>query len=146
MPSAPTVFTLEEVNSLLPQLKSLMAAQMDRRGEIESRLERLAGLLGTLPDTIEIEDRDPSHVRELKRELVERVEKYQSSWREIEALGAVLKDARAGLVDFYGHVDGKAVWLCWKFGEEAVGHYHDLDQGFAGRRPIEATLRHRHLN
>jgi hypothetical protein len=146
MPSAPTVFTLEEVNSLLPQLKSLMAAQMNRRGEIESRLERLAGLLGTLPDTIEIEDRDPSHVRELKRELVERVEKYQSSWREIEALGAVLKDARAGLVDFYGHVDGKAVWLCWKFGEEAVAHYHDLDEGFAGRRPIEATLRHRHLN
>jgi hypothetical protein len=146
MPSAPVVFTLEEVNSLLPQLKSLMAAQMDRRGEIESRLERLAGLLGTLPDTIEIEDRDPSHVRELKRELVERVEKYQLSWQEIEALGAVLKDASAGLVDFYGHVDGKAVWLCWKFGEEAVGHYHDLDEGFAGRRPIEATLRHRHLN
>ncbi len=146
MPSAPTVFTLEEVNSLLPQLKSLMAAQMDRRGEIEGRLERLAGLLGTLPDTIEVEDRDPAHVRELKRELVERVEKYQSSWREIEALGAVLKDARAGLVDFYGHVDGKAVWLCWKFGEEAVGHYHGLDEGFSGRRPIEATLRHRHLN
>jgi hypothetical protein len=146
MPAAPIVFTLEEVNSLLPRLKSLMAAQMDRRSEIEGRLERLAGLLGTLPDTIEIEDRDPSEVRALKSELVERVETYQSSWREIEALGAVLKDARAGLVDFYGHVDGKAVWLCWKFGEEAVGHYHDLSEGFAGRRPIEATLRHRHLN
>jgi hypothetical protein len=146
MSATPIIFTLEEVNSLLPRLKSLMAAQMDRRSEIEGRLERLAGLLGTLPDTIEIEDRDPSHVRALKSELVERVETYQSSWREIEALGAVLKDARAGLVDFYGHVDGKAVWLCWKFGEEAVGHYHDLDEGFAGRRPIEATLRHRHLN
>jgi hypothetical protein len=146
MPAAPVVFTLEEVNSLLPQLKSLMAAQMERRSEIEGRLEKLAGLLGALPDTIEIEDSDPSHVRDLKRELVERVAKYQSSWADIEALGAVLKDARAGLVDFYGHVDGKAVWLCWKFGEDAVAHYHDLDEGFAGRRPIEATLRHRHLN
>jgi hypothetical protein len=146
MPSAPVVFTLEEVNSLLPRLKALMAAQMDRRSEIEGRLERLAGLLGTVPDTIEIEERDPSHVRDLKRELVERVETYQSSWREIEALGVVLKDARTGLVDFYGRVDGKAVWLCWKFGEEAVMHYHDLDEGFSARRPIEATLRQRHLN
>jgi len=146
MPPAPVVFTLEEVNALLPRLKELMAVQMGRRSEIEGKLERLAGLLGTLPDTIEIEERDPSHVRDLKRDLVENVEVYQSSWREIEALGVVLKDARAGLVDFYGHVDGKAVWLCWKFGEETVMHYHDLDQGFAGRRPIEATLRHRHLN
>ncbi len=146
MPVAPVVFTLEEVNALLPQLKTLMAEQMDRRSEIEGKLERLAGLLGTLPDTIEVEDRDPAHVRDLKRDVVERVETYQASWREIEALGAVLKDARAGLVDFYGRVDGKAVWLCWKFGEEAVSHYHDLDEGFAGRRPIEANLRQRHLN
>jgi hypothetical protein len=146
MPVSPVVFTIEEVNSLLPRLNSLMAAQMDRRSEIEGKLERLAGVLGALPDTIELDEADPSHVRELKRDLVERVEKYQSSWREIEALGAVLKDARTGLVDFYGHMDGKAVWLCWKFGEEAVMHYHDLDEGFAGRRPIEATLRHRHLN
>jgi hypothetical protein len=146
MPVAPVVFTLEEVNALLPQLKALMAEQMERRIEIEGKLERLAGLLGTLPDTIEIEDRDPAYVRDVKRDLVERVETYQASWREIEALGAVLKDARAGLVDFYGRVDGKAVWLCWKFGEEAVSYYHDLDQGFAGRRPIEANLRQRHLN
>jgi hypothetical protein len=142
----PVVFTLEEVNSLLTRLKPLMARQMDRRTEIEGKLERLAELLGTLPETIEVDEADPSHVRELKRDLVDRVEKYQSCWREIEALGAVLKDPGAGLVDFYGHVDGKAVWLCWKFGEEAVAHYHDLDEGFAGRRPIEATLRHRHLN
>jgi hypothetical protein len=146
MPVSPVVFTIEEVNSLLPRLKLLMATQMDRRSEIEAKLERLAALLGTLPDTIEVEDADPANVRELKRDLVERVEKYQSSWREVEDLGAVLKDARIGLVDFYGHVDGKAVWLCWKFGEEAVMHYHDLDDGFAGRRPIEATLRNRHLN
>jgi hypothetical protein len=146
MPVSPALFTLEEVNALLERLKPLMARQMSRRTEIESKLEKLAALLGTQPETIEIDASDPPHVSDLKRDLLARVESYQSSWREVEALGAVLKDARAGLVDFYGRVDGKAVWLCWKFGEDAVTHYHNLDEGFAGRRPIEGAMRLRHLN
>ncbi len=146
MLDSPTIFTLEEVNALVPRLKPLIAAQMGRRSEIEERLEQLAGVLGAMPDSIQIEERDPPLVCDLKRELAVRVETYQSAWREVEDLGAVLKDPRVGLVDFYGHVDGKLVWLCWKFGEDAVMHYHGLDEGFAARKPIEPTMRHRHLN
>ena len=61
-------------------------------------------------------------------------------------MGAVLKDPRTGLVDFYGQVDGKRVWLCWKYGEDAVTHYHGLDEGFSGRKAIEPAMRSRHLN
>jgi hypothetical protein len=146
MPAGPPVLTLEAVNALLPRLRDLMQAQMDRRGEIEKRLEELSRLLGEVPETIQIEDADPAPIRELKRELIERVDRYQSAWREVEEMGAVLKDARSGLVDFYGQVDGKLVWLCWKYGEEAVTHYHGLQEGFAGRKPIESTMRQRHLN
>ena len=85
-------------------------------------------------------------MRRLKEGLVERVERYQSAWREVEDMGAVLKDPRTGLVDFYGQVDGKLVWLCWRYGEDAVTHYHGLDEGFASRKPIESTMRQRHLN
>ena len=123
-----------------------MASQMDRRTEIERRLEQLAKLLGAVPDTIEIEDRDPAPVRELKLELVERVARYQSAWSEIEEMGAVLKDPRTGLVDFYGLMDGKLVWLCWKYGEDGVSHYHSLDEGFSGRKSIAPAARQRHLN
>ena len=141
-----SVFTLEAVNALIPRLKSLMAAQLERRTEIEERLGRLASLLGGVPNVIAIEEGDSPEVRTLKRDLGERVEKYQSAWHEIEEMGAVLKDPRAGLVDFYGQVDGKFVWLCWRYGEDAVTHYHGLDEGFAGRKPIESTMRQRHLN
>jgi len=146
MSDARPIFTLEEVNALVPRLKSLVAAQMSRRSDIEGRLEELAALLGTVPDAIQVDPADAPHVRDLKRELVARVDTYQSAWREVESLGAVLKDPRTGLVDFYGRVDGKVVWLCWRFGEDAVMHYHGLDEGFAGRKPIEATMRQRHLN
>jgi hypothetical protein len=26
--------------------------------------------------------------------------------------------------------------LCWKYGEREVGWWHDIDAGFAGRRPV----------
>jgi hypothetical protein len=146
MAPAPSVFTLEAVNALVPRLEELVAAQMGRRVEIEERLGRLAKLVGEVPDSIALEDRDPPQVRSLKQELVERVEKYQSAWQEIEEMGAVLKDPKTGLLDFYGQVDGKLVWFCWRYGEGAVTHYHSLDEGFAGRKPIEPTMRQRHLN
>jgi hypothetical protein len=147
MPAAsPTVFTLEAVNALVPRLRVLMHGQMAERAEIESRLEKLAKIVGSVPQTIQPEPGDAPAVRELKRELAGHVERYQAGWRELEAMGAVLKDPRVGLVDFYGEVDGKRVWLCWKYDEEAVTHYHGLDEGFSGRKPIEPVVRHRHLN
>lgn len=145
MASSP-VFTLEAVNALLPRVRALMEVQMGRRTEIEGALEQLAKLLGSVPQSIQIQEDDPAPVRTLKETLVERVERYQSAWAELEKMGAVLKDPRRGLVDFYGQVDGKAVWLCWRYGEDAVSHYHALDEGFSGRKPIEPTMRHRHLN
>ncbi len=146
MTGTPTVFTLEEVNALLPRLRGLVKVQMERRSEIERRLEHLAELMGRTPDTIRAADHDAPQVRDLKSQLSERVDAYTSGWREIEELGAVLKDPRSGLLDFYGRVDGKLVWLCWKHGEDAVTHYHGLDEGFGGRKPIEPTMRRRHLN
>jgi hypothetical protein len=143
---SPSVFTLEAVNALVPRLKTMVKAQMGRRSAIEDRLGELAKLVGAVPENLAPEGHDPPQVRNLKEDLVERVEHYHSAWREVEELGAVLKDPRTGLLDFYGQVDGKLVWLCWRYGEESVTHYHGLDEGFAGRKPIEPTMRHRHLN
>jgi hypothetical protein len=146
MSATPPVFTLEAVNALVPRLRALMEAQMGRRSEIERRLDELSELLGRAPDSIQVDPQDPPQVRLLKRELVECVDAYRSAWREVDDLGAVLKDPSTGLVDFYGRVDGNLVCLCWKYGEDAVTHYHGLDEGFVGRKPIEAPMRRRHLN
>ncbi len=144
--AAPGVFTIEAVNALVPRLQGLMQTQMERRGEIEKLLERLAQRLGKAPEAIQDDPADPTDVRELKRDIVGRVERYHSAWAELEEMGAVLKDPRLGLVDFYGRVDGKLVWLCWKYGENEVTHYHALDEGFSGRKELRASIKHRLLN
>lgn len=140
------VFTLEEVNDLVPQLNNVVKRQLERRSEIEALLMRLGRELGDVPERIVLDPADPADVRDLKRDLVRRIEEYRAGWRAIEQMGAVLKDARTGLLDFYGTVDGRLVWLCWKYGEAEVAHYHALEEGFSGRKPIAQSMRYRLLN
>ena len=54
----------------------------------------------------------------------------------IDAMGLTLRDIEHGLVDFPALVSGRQVWLCWQRGEPAIGWWHGLDTGFAGRRPL----------
>jgi hypothetical protein len=140
------VFTLEEVNDLVPRLAVAVKRQLDRRSGIEGLLMKLGRELGDVPERIVLDPADPSDVRAMKRELVKRIEEYRAGWREVENMGAVLKDARMGLLDFYGTVDGKLVWLCWKYGEAEVAHFHALEEGFSARRPIAQSMKHRLLN
>jgi hypothetical protein len=142
----PPVFTLEAVNALVPKLNTIVGRQLERRADIESRLKTLCELTGEVPENLGPRADDAPPVLDLKRELVHRVEEYQGGWHELEELGAVLKDPRIGLLDFYGRVDGKLVWLCWKFGEEEGSYYHALDEGFSGRKAIGQSVKQRLLN
>jgi hypothetical protein len=140
------VFTLEEVNAKIPQLRAMVGEQLARRATIQERLSSLGELTEEIPDDFSAQPGDTSAVRALKAELSILVAAYHRGWQAVESLGAVVKDPKVGLVDFYGRVDGKLVWLCWKYDEEEVAFYHALDEGFSGRKPIGYSLRQRLLN
>ncbi|MFO0549871.1 MAG: DUF2203 domain-containing protein [Polyangiaceae bacterium] len=142
----PVVLTLEAVNALVPKLNEICGRQLERRADIENRLASLGRMLGDVPKRIVVEPGDTPAIAKLKRELAELVSVYQDDWRGIEQLGAVIKDPKVGLLDFYGRVDGKLVWLCWKYGETKVEFYHALDEGFSGRKPLVESMKQRLLN
>ena len=142
----PQVFTLEAVNALIPQLSALVGRQLRRRSAIEDKLKELSTLGGEVPEDLSPRPSDAPEIAALKEQLSSDVLRYQEGWSELEQMGAVLKDPRLGLVDFYGQLDGTLVWLCWKYGEEEVAFYHNLDEGFSGRKAIGASLRQRLLN
>jgi hypothetical protein len=54
----------------------------------------------------------------------------------IHELGALVKDVDRGLVDFPALRDGEEVLLCWRVGEDEIGFWHPVDEGFSGRRPL----------
>jgi hypothetical protein len=55
----------------------------------------------------------------------------------LEELGVVIKDLDLGLLDFPAERDGREVLLCWHVGEESVAFWHGLEEGYAGRKPVD---------
>jgi hypothetical protein len=56
--------------------------------------------------------------------------------QELKDLGVELKDYFVGLVDFPSVMENREVYLCWRFDESDVAHWHEIDAGFSGRQPI----------
>jgi hypothetical protein len=143
------IFTLEEANALVPRLSGLVERQLFLASEIESLLRRVRGSKPhreRVTFNLEPAPGDSAMVRADKVALGANVAAYEQGWNVITALGVVVKDPRTGLCDFHGHVDGRLVCLCWRYGETAIEHYHELDAGFAGRKPLGPSIRARMLN
>ena len=63
-------------------------------------------------------------------------ERMRDSVAQLEAWDVELRDIETGLIDFPALANGRPIWLCWRFGEEGIGWWHDVNVGFAGRRPL----------
>lgn len=140
------VFTISEVNALIPALSSLVHDQLKEQSEIEHGLAELMRLTGAPPRSLGPSPGDSPEVTRLKLDLRKRVARYETGWQRVQKLGGVIKDPQTGLVDFYGRVDGKLVWLCWRYGEDTLGYYHDLTAGYSGRRPLSADVKRKLFN
>lgn len=140
------VFTISEVNALIPALSTLVGDQLREQADIEHGLAELTRLSGAGRPSLDVTEHDSISMARLKHELKKRISRYEAGWEHIQSLGAVVKDPQIGLVDFYGRVGGKLVWLCWRYGEDKLGYYHELDVGYPGRRPLNSSERAQLLN
>jgi hypothetical protein len=61
----------------------------------------------------------------------------KSAVERIEEIGVVVKDLDVGLVDFPTLFNDEEVYLCWRADEPDISHWHGVDEGFAGRKPID---------
>jgi hypothetical protein len=57
--------------------------------------------------------------------------------RAVAEMGVLVKGLDDGLIDFPSVRRGREIYLCWKLGEgERISWWHEVEAGFAGRRPI----------
>jgi hypothetical protein len=70
--------------------------------------------------------------------LVEDFDQLDKLLHFILDTGAQVKDINTGLLDFPALREGHEVYLCWKYGEDQIAFWHEIDAGFAGRQPIES--------
>jgi hypothetical protein len=140
------IFTIEEVDALIPELSHRVSAQLALGAEIEGLVRRIARETGAPVASLDPGPEEAPGTRQVRARLRECVARYEKGWRDIQGLGAVVKDTSMGLLDFYGRLEGRMVWLCWRYGEDRLGYYHELDTGFSGRRSLGAETRGRVLN
>ena len=62
--------------------------------------------------------------------------RLQANAARIREEGIFLRDVEAGLVDFPAVRSEREIFLCWKLGEGDVQFWHELDGGYAGRKPL----------
>jgi hypothetical protein len=128
-------FTRAEAEAAVAQLRPLVARMVERHRELRALQERERGLLMRIASNGG--DLTPSDVTELRAELERVADDLRRGVEEIEATGAVVKDLATGLVDFPSERNGETVYLCWQLGEASIAFWHRVDEGFAGRQPLD---------
>lgn len=132
-------FTLDEAQTLLPMLEMLLRKAQSsgtRAAEIEVELDQLRQRI-FLAGGVHV---DVSTTARRRAERDKSLQETKDALAEIDAIGVQIKDLDKGLLDFPCVVDGQTVLLCWKLGEKEIGYWHSMEDGFAGRRPLDARF------
>src|SRR5579859_7727393 len=133
-------FTLDEAQSLLPVLESLLNRALDGKRAAErvesdlSDLTRRIFLSGGMKVDI-------TTVARQRAEIEGHLQQVRESIAEIDSIGVQVKDLDTGLLDFPFRLDDQVVLLCWRMGEPAIEHWHTLESGFKGRQPVDDRFR-----
>jgi hypothetical protein len=130
---APRQFTLEEAESLLPRLTELMLELRARKEEYDQFMRQVDELGQKLRGNGHQMDTD---LKEAQAGLEQSANDLNELAEKIHGMGCELKGIEEGLVDFRTEMNGREVYLCWKFGEDRIEWWHELDTGFAGRQPL----------
>ncbi len=139
----PRYFTVDQAQRLLPEIiehmnriKALREVHKQAAEEIQDIARRVVQLGGVRIDLRRLAalkhrgDSSSTHIKEA-------IESIQSH-------GCLVKDIEVGLVDFPALFKGKEVYLCWKLGERGVGYWHDMEEGFRGRKLIDREFLDHH--
>ena len=136
-------FTLLEAERLLPEVEALMRDAVALKAEYETadnaiselshRVTMMGGMVIDRDRVIENRERRDRSAKEL-RETVER----------LQDIGCLIKDLDMGLVDFPTLLRGEEVYLCWKLGETGISFWHGVQEGFGGRKKIDAEFLDNH--
>lgn len=122
-------FTLAEAESLIPELEKIFQAIREINPKAEAKMR--------LIEKMEADGSPKLADLAIERAQLEFLVNGMNAWFQgIMDLGAMPKGIDPALVDFPCRIDGREIYLCWVLGEKTITHYHGLEEGFAGRRPL----------
>ena len=139
----PQYFTLAQAEKLLPQVERLLRDALFHKAEYQRASDEIAAVA----DRIRFSGGahvDPVAVKAKRSQRDHSVDALKRAMEEIEQIGAQVKDLDIGLIDFPTVYQNREVCLCWKLGEDGIRFWHGSDEGFRGRKPIDAEFLSNH--
>ncbi|MEK6861761.1 MAG: DUF2203 domain-containing protein [Nanoarchaeota archaeon] len=128
-------FSLEEAEQIIPDIrKDLM------------KLIKLKNSINTLSE-VDIEF-DDEYVNDrfdttFNKELHKMSYGFYKIIDKLEKIGCILRDIDIGLIDFLSVHNGKEICLCYRIDENRIAYWHELYDGFEGRRPLKELIKRR---
>jgi hypothetical protein len=139
----PRFFTLEQAENVLPEVAeairhaiSLKAEYQQNEMEWQNFSERVAVMGGVRLDRVQL--------LEQKDGREQAAAALQHAIQKVHEYGCLVKDLDIGLIDFPTLFQGQEVYLCWKLGEAGIQFWHGVNEGFRGRKPIDAGFLEHH--
>ena len=132
---AERAFTPDEANNALTEVQPVaerLVAVRTRMRELEHAQSELVLAIGGNGGGYAASDLNAA-----QSELGSLADAALACVQKLEELGVIVKDLDLGLVDFPSERDGAEVLLCWHVGEASVEFWHGLEDGYAGRKPID---------
>jgi hypothetical protein len=126
-------FTPAEANSALSEVRPLA----ERMVAIRARLQELQGEQREVVQIIAGNGSGYAVSEARSDEFAAGAAELEACIEKLAELGVQVKDSDTGLLDFPAVREGEDVLLCWRVGEEAVEFWHDLEEGYPGRKPID---------
>ncbi len=130
-------FSRHEAEQLLPMLQEFLKVAQEQKQavdaaqvELTKAASRIMVLGGSYPPYLELVKK--------KKERDQASERIVETISRIQETGCVVKDIDEGLIDFPSIIEGQEALLCWKQGEVRIEYWHGLEDGFAGRKRLEA--------
>jgi hypothetical protein len=127
----PRLFTVNEADALLPTVRPLMERILENIRRLKSKTEAVIRDEQLDPEATDLMDR-----LQKNGEFARLVKEIKDWVEEIHSHGCACKGVEQGLIDFPCMLGAEVVFLCWQLGEAHVSHWHRIEDGFAGRRPL----------
>ena len=122
-------FTVEQATALLPKINRILKKVIS--------LNKALDILSSIE--IEVYDDDYENMMKVTRingQFHKLSYQFFSGIEKMEDIGCIVKDYEVGIIDFYSRFEGRDIFLCWRIGEEGINFWHEISEGYSGRKPI----------
>jgi hypothetical protein len=136
-------YDIDDANAALPEVERILLALRDQRAELIRLRDMVAA--GEEADGGRTDDgarvdgpgaTATADARTLRLRMQGLIDQMQAGVGQLVERDVTLREIETGLIDFPALVNGRPVWLCWRLGEGPVDFWHELGDGFGGRRRL----------